>query len=287
MIEFQGPNAEQIRYWNEDAGPKWVRLMTSISVQIRPLGLLAMERAALREGERVLDVGCGLGETTLAIGQRVGPNGAVLGLDVSTTMLEHARAATVEAGHAHVAFKNADAQTEALPEGAFDVLYSRFGVMFFADPLAAFANLRRGLRSGGRVSFVCWRALAENPWMRIPATATMAHLPMKRPDPHAPGPFAFADPARLQGILEGAGLRDVHLQTHDELLSVMPGQPLDAAVEFLLQMGPAGRALHDANAGPELVAKVAASMREALAPHTGPEGLRMTGAVWLVTATAP
>jgi SAM-dependent methyltransferase len=287
MIEFQGPNAEQIRYWNEDAGPKWVRLMASISTQIRPLGLLAMERAALREGERVLDVGCGLGETTLEIGRRVGPKGAVVGVDISATMLEHAQAAAVEAGLSHVTFKNADAQTEALPEGAFDVLYSRFGVMFFADPQAAFANLRRGLRSGGRVSFVCWRALAENPWMQIPAMATMAHVPTKRPDPHAPGPFAFADPARLQGILEGAGFGDVHLQKHDEMLSVMPGQPLDAAVEFLVQMGPSGRALQEANAGPELVAKVVASMREALAPHTGPEGVRMMGAVWLVTATAP
>ncbi|WP_437600030.1 class I SAM-dependent methyltransferase [Sorangium sp. So ce590] len=283
MIKVSGPNADQIQYWNEVAGPKWVALHDVISAQIRPLGALAMDRAGLAAGERVLDVGCGIGETTLELGRRVGPGGAVVGVDVSAPMLDRARAAALSAGAANVAFEDADAQTAALP-GPFDVLYSRFGVMFFADPAAAFANLRKALRPGARLAFVCWRSLQENPWLFVPTLAVARHLPLPQPDPHAPGPFAFADAARIGAILSRAGFVRVHHEPIDRELSVAGGRSLDETVDFLLQMGPASAALRQANAAPELVDRVRADLREAIAPHAGPEGVRMGGAVWVVTA---
>ncbi|WP_437998707.1 methyltransferase domain-containing protein [Sorangium sp. So ce185] len=285
MITVSGPNADQIQYWNEVGGPKWVALHDVISAQIRPLGALAMDRARIAAGERVLDVGCGIGDTTLELGRRVGPSGAVLGVDVSAPMLDRARAAAQAAGAANVAFENADAQTAALP-GPFDVLYSRFGVMFFADPAAAFANLRKALRRGARLAFVCWRPLQENPWLLVPTLTVGRHLPLPQPDPHAPGPFALADAARVVDVLSRAGFVRVHCEPIDQELSVAGGRSLDETVDFLLKMGPASAALREANATPELVERVRADLREAIAPHAGPEGVRMGSAVWVVTAAA-
>jgi SAM-dependent methyltransferase len=283
MIEAAGPNADQIRYWNEIAGPKWVALHDVIAAQIRPLGLLAMDRAGLAAGERVLDVGCGTGETTLEMGRRVGPEGSVVGVDISAPMLERARAVAREAGAANVTFENADAQTAALP-GPFDVLYSRFGVMFFVEPEAAFANLRSALRKGARLAFICWRSVQENPWMLVPAMAVAKHLPVQPPDPHAPGPFAFADAARVRDILSRAGFVRVHHEPIDQVLSVAAGASLDETVSFLLQMGPASAALREAQPSPELVERVRVEVREAIAPYGGPEGVRMACAAWIVTA---
>lgn len=284
-MDVAGPNADQIQYWNEVAGPKWVALHDIISAQIRPLGALAMDRAGIAAGERVLDVGCGMGETTLELGRRVGPGGSVVGVDVSAPMLERARAAALAAGAANVAFESADAQTTALP-GPFDALYSRFGVMFFAEPEAAFANLRRALRGGARLAFVCWRALQENPWLLVPATTAARHLAVPQPDPHAPGPFAFADAARVRGLLERAGFTRVEHEPVDQELSVAGGRSLDEAVDLLMQLGPASAALRAAQAGPELVERVRADLREAIAPFDGPGGVRMGSAVWIVTASA-
>src|SRR5438309_1620679 len=198
-------NAEQIRYWNEAAGPKWVSFQKVIDAQIAPLGERAMDRASIAPGERVIDVGCGCGDTTITLARRVGPAGLVLGIDISAPMLERAAETARAAGLANVRFENADAQTHRLSPGAFDVVYSRFGVMFFADPVAAFTNLRAALRPGGRLAFVCWRSLAENPLFTAPMAAAAKHLPpLPPPHPNAPDPFAFADRARVAQILETA-----------------------------------------------------------------------------------
>ncbi|MFM8754728.1 MAG: class I SAM-dependent methyltransferase, partial [Phenylobacterium sp.] len=161
-------NEAQEAYWNDLAGRTWAALQDRIDRQIRPLGLAAMDRLAPSPGETVLDIGCGCGDTSLELARRVGPEGEVLGLDISGLMLEVARRRAAEAGASALEFRQADAQVAALPGGR-DAVFSRFGVMFFADPPAAFANLRRALRPGGRLGFVCWRPLAENLWMRLPA----------------------------------------------------------------------------------------------------------------------
>jgi len=278
------PNAAQIQHWNETAGPRWVAAHEAIGNQLRGLGREAMDRAAFAGGSRVLDVGCGGGETTVEIAGRVGPTGAVIGVDVSLPLLTHALTSARAAGIANAAFTLADAQTAGLAGGAFDAVFSRFGVMFFSDPEVAFRNLRGALRPGGRLTFVCWRSFAENPLMEVPASAVATVTPLVPFDPHAPGPFAFADPERVRGMLERAGFAGVSFEKLDRLIPVGPSSGgLDAAAAFLIQMGPASAALRAA--GPEVVPAALKAVREALAPHQTAEGLRMTSATWIVTAS--
>jgi SAM-dependent methyltransferase len=281
-----GPNAEQITFWNEVAAAKWLRFQQVLDQQLRGLGRLAMERAAIRLGERVLDVGCGCGDTTLELARRVGREGSVVGIDVSTPMLERALESARAIEVANVAFWNADAQTHSLPPAAFDLVYSRFGVMFFVDPAHAFTNLSRTLRAGGRVSFVCWQALERNPWMAVPmaAAARVITFPA-RPGPEAPGPFSFADPDRVRRVLGEAGLSEVTLEGWETMLAVGGTGALDDTVEFLVEMGPVGAALRDA--GPSFRPRVVEVVRDAIAPFHNARGLLMPSAVWLVRALRP
>jgi SAM-dependent methyltransferase len=283
--EPTAPNAEQIRYWNETAGPRWVAFQRAVDEQLRPLGEIAAERGGIARGDRVLDVGCGCGDTTIALARRVAPGGRVLGIDVSAAML--ARARERAAGAANVEFLEADAQSHALPAAAFDVVYSRFGVMFFTDPAAAFRNLAAALRPGGRLAFVCWQALAANAWISVPLRAAAEHIVLPpRPAPDAPGPFSFADPTRVRDILAGARFRDVELEAVARPLHVGgAGASLDEAVHFLTEgVGPTSSALREA--GPAFRARVQGAVREALAPFAGPDGVRMDSAAWVVTARA-
>jgi len=278
-----GPNADQIKYWNEISGPKWVALHDLIDTQIAPLGLMAMERTAFGNGERVIDVGCGCGSTTIEIGRRIGANGEVLGVDLSTVMLDAARGRAARLPQ--VRFENADVQTHLFPRAHFDVVFSRFGVMFFADPAAAFANLRAALRPGGRVSFVCWQALQQNPWMFVPFMAAAPYIELPAPPaPDAPGPFSFADPDRVRGILQRVGFANIHFESVESVLSVGGGADLDRTVDFLLQMGPTGAALRTATA-PARVDEVSGAIREALTPYVTPQGVRMPSAAWIVEAS--
>jgi len=283
-IEPTGPNAEQIHYWNEVSGPKWVALQEFVDAQIAPLGRAAMDRAELRAGEHILDVGCGCGATSLELAGRVGAAGRVTGIDISAIMLERAKEDARRHGVSHVAFENADAQTHAFPDASYDVVFSRFGVMFFADPVAAFANLRRAARPEGRLSFICWQSLPQNPWMLVPLMAAAQHLVLPPPPPPgAAGPFAFADAARLQGILAAAGWSAIDIDSHEQELAVGGDLELDHVVRILLQMGPTGAVLRDAD--PEILSIVTASVRTALEPYyVKGQGLRMPGAAWVVRA---
>jgi len=278
-----GPNAEQRRYWNEQAGPRWVASQTLLDRQLEALGRLAMDRARVAGGEAVLDVGCGCGASALELARRVGPRGRVPGVDLSAPMLEVARRRAADERLAHLAFEQADAQTHPLPEARFQLVYSRFGVMFFADPVAAFANLRAALAPGGRIAFVCWQSLGQNPWMAVPLGAIAEHVALPPPPaPDAPGPFAFADRARVERILADAGFAGVGHEEVSETLTIGGTGSLDEAVAFLLQLGPAGALLRDAE--PATRERAAAAVREAIAPHHGPEGVRMPSAAWVVTA---
>jgi SAM-dependent methyltransferase len=278
-----GPNADQIAYWNEQAGPKWVAAEALLDAQIGSLGLRAMDRIGVSPGERVLDVGCGCGHSTLQLADRVGSGGSVTGIDVSRVMLERARLRA--AGRANVHFFNVDAQTASLPAGSFDLVFSRFGVMFFADPEAAFANLRSGLDPGGRLGFVCWQELGRNPWMRVPLAAAAAHVPLPPPPaPEAPGPFSFADTDRVRGILHGAGFGEVEFEPLEGALLIAGGGDLDRTVEFLLQLGPVGALLREAGEGARDA--VSGAIREVLGDFATPEGVRMDAAAWLVTGVA-
>lgn len=274
-------NAAQVAYWNDAAGRTWADLQDRIDRQIRPLGLAAMERLAPASGEHVLDVGCGCGDTSLELARRVGPDGGVLGLDISAPMLEVARGRAEAAGARNLAFHEADAQTAALPASR-DAVFSRFGVMFFADPTAAFANLRSALRPGGRLGFVCWRPLAENLWMRLPAeTAAGLVPPAPPPEPGAPGPFAFADPDRVRRILAEAGFTGIDLTPHDEAIG---GLDLEGTVAMSFRVGPLGAILRER---PDLAPLLRERVREAVSPWLRGDAVYMPSATWLVSAQNP
>jgi SAM-dependent methyltransferase len=283
-LPIEGPNAEQIQYWNEQVGAKWVQMQSFLDAQIGPLGEIAIQRAGLAPGDRVLDIGCGCGNTSLALARRVGPRGSVLGIDISTPMLERARQSAREAGIDNVRFENSDAQTHRFEPASFDVAFSRFGVMFFADPTAAFANLRTALAPRGRLAFICWRPLQENPWMFVPLGAALQHMAAPPiPPPDAPGPFAFADADRVRGILERAGFADVGFEKIDETLTIGGDGGIELAAEFLMQIGPTGRMFREAN-DVALVARVSEAVRESLRPYASGGSVGMPSAAWVVTA---
>ncbi len=280
-MEAKGPNAEQIEYWNQKAAPTWVNQNERLDVMLAPFGLAVMERARPAAGERVLDVGCGVGQTSLQLAARVGASGTVLGVDISTPMLARASERARAEKLANLRFENADAQTFTFTPNSVDLIFSRFGVMFFVDPAAAFANLARALRPGGRLAFVCWQALAQNAWMREPVVtlATQLTLPPPLP-PDAPGPFAFADAARVRGILEGAGFRGVK---HEPLTGeILLGRTVDEALAFTSELGPAARVLLEAT--PAQREKANGAIREMLGKILTPTGIRLGYAAWIVTA---
>ncbi|MEE9281954.1 MAG: methyltransferase domain-containing protein [Myxococcota bacterium] len=277
-----GPNAQQIEFWNT-TGKRWVQVQADIDAQLEPLGLAAIERAALRPGETALDVGCGCGQATLQLAERVGPQGRVRGIDISEPMLARARERAGEAKLENVELSSGDAQTEAFPEGGFDLIFSRYGVMFFADSAAAFSNLRRALAKSGRLVFVCWQELGKNPWMQVPMGAALAHLPQPEPaTPGAPGPFALGDAERVRAILAAAGFAEVTVEALERPILLGGGGKLEDAVRFVLEVGPTSRLLRDADEA--VRERVRKSVTDVLAAHASAEGVRLGSASWIVSA---
>ncbi len=279
-------NAEMIRYWNEGAGPAWVAMQERLDAQLAAFGALTRERAGVAVRERVLDVGSGCGGTTLELAGAVGAGGRVVAVDISEPMLARARVRAEAAGlDERIEWQCADAQTAGFDDASFDCVYSRFGVMFFEDPPAAFTNLRRALRPGGRLAFACWQARERNPWMMAPALAAMQHVAFPPPPaPDAPGPFAFADAERVRSILAAAGFEDIEHEAVDGPMPLGRGG-LDEALELFLAVGPVGQALREAQAGPEQRERVVAAVREALAAFETPRGLEAPASAWIVTAS--
>lgn len=278
-------NAAQIAEWNGVQGGRWATLRQETNGIVMPFGEAALTAAAPRPGERVIDIGCGCGDTSIDLARRVGAGGMVLGVDVSRPMLDVARELGVEAALPHLTFSECDASTAELPADT-DLLYSRFGVMFFADPSAAFAHMRGALREGGRCVFACWRAPRDNPWTMVAISAARAALGIAPPpaDPNAPGPYAFADAERVRGILERAGFGAIDLQRFDA--PVVLGATPSAAAEALTRIGPVARLVREV--GVEHQPTIAAAVEKALAPLAAPDGRVSTqGSAWIVTARNP
>lgn len=281
-------NADQIRYWNEDQGPKWVAYQEALDAVLAPFTDVLLGAAALRRGERVLDIGTGCGASALEAARAVGREGRVTGLDVSVPMSAHARTraaalAETEPDAAPVTFEVADAAVYNWPAGPSDVAISRFGMMFFDAPDAAFSNLRRGLTRGGRQVFVAWQGLFENQWVSVPLTTMLEHVPAPEPPPPgAPGPFAFADPERVRAILDSAGFTDIAITPFTAAMRL--GADAEEAARFAVEMGPASRLAREAD--PAAVPTLTAALEEAMRPHEGPGGVHLEGAVWVVSARA-
>lgn len=280
--------ADQVGDWNGQSGERWVANQARLDAMVAVFGQAAIEAAAPATGERVLDIGCGAGASSLALAARVGAGGQVLGVDISEPLIGRARALVQQDTPA--LFQVADASSAELPEGAFDVLFSRFGVMFFDDPIAAFAHMRRALRPGGRVAFVCWRGAAENDWVRLPVGALKGIVPPSAlPDPEAPGPFSFGDRGRVARILTAAGFTDIAIAPFDASVPFGEGVTRDAAIDdavkMTLEVGPLSRALADQP--DDIRARASAAVRAAFAGLPGERSVMINGAAWIVIARNP
>ena len=276
-------NADQIAYWNGAGGLRWAQRQPVQDILLQPVADLIIDRAKIRNGERVLDVGCGSGSTTFAFAKAVGPSGHVMGIDISAPMLAVAREVTPPGSP--VEFALADATIHPFAPESFDLLASRFGVMFFADPALSFANLRKAMRRTGRLAFACWREARSNPFFMVPLQAVYRHVPkMPQVGPEEPGPFAFASEERVKRILNAAGFSEVAMEPVDLALDVAIGGGLEAAVRSAIEIGPAARALTDHP--PETVAAATQSIREALRPLVKGQTVLLDAAIWIVTARA-
>lgn len=269
-------NQAQIEFWNGPTARAWVESQQRMDQLLAALSARALGRAAPRSGEQVLDIGCGCGDTSLAIAD-LGAH--VTGVDVSAPMLALARQRG--AARDDVIFIEADASSHPF-ERAFDLAFSRFGVMFFADPYRAFAHIRSALAPEGRLCFICWQSPRDNPWLSVPGAAAQPFLPEPEtaPDPRAPGPFAFADPDYVNDILERAGFSTIEVEPCSAEMAL--GGSLDEALEFLVRNGPMSRILADLDE--ETRARALAAVRSELTPHAGERGVVLGGACWIVSA---
>ena len=276
-------NADMLAFWDGQGGHTWVTRQAHTDVTLTPVTEALLAFASPRLGERVLDVGCGCGAPTLEFASAVGPSGRVAALDISGPMLAEGAARATVAGVANIDWRQADPATAALD--GFDLLTSAFGAMFFGDPVAAFAHMRHAADPKARMAIVCWRSLAENPWMEVPMNAVARHLPPRpKPVPHAPGMFAFADPERVSDVLGTAGWARPRFEMLDIDLDIAAGRGLEEAVEQSTQIGAVNSWLRNQPA--EVVSAAVASLREALAPHADGGSVRLPGAMWLISSAA-
>lgn len=275
-------NTDQIDYWNGPAGEKWVRQAARLDALLEPFADAVLETASLLESEHVLDVGCGAGALTLKAASQVGDQRGAMGVDVSQPLLALARHRATERG-VPASFEEADAAFYR-SQRPVDALISRFGVMFFDDPVAAFANLRDSLRPEGRMTFACWQSLSDNDWARAPLEAALPLLPEPPapPPPGAPGPFAFADKDRVASILKDAGWRDIAIQPWLGRVT-LPGDTVAEAASFMVELGPVARLVSQAGADLSEVEDALADRFSARAEENG--RLKMPAAAWIVSAT--
>jgi SAM-dependent methyltransferase len=276
-------NESMIDLWNGADTAAWSTHPARYDEMLEPFGTAALDAASITAGERVLDIGCGAGALTLAAAARAGDEGRATGADISRQLLALARRRAAEIGARNAQFIEADAQTHCFDD-TVDVVVSRFGVMFFADPTAAFTNIRSAGRPGARLAFVCWQPLADNEWALTPVLTTMPHVGVPdAPGPEAPGPFAFGDRDRINGILGAAGWNDINIEPFATSIHVGGASTAEDAVAYYREdaFGKVlfGRADADAQAA------AADALLHELRQYETPDGVRLGAATWIVTAT--
>jgi len=272
--------------WAGEMGLKWLASLSLFEEMIAPIGDALLARADYQLGETVIDLGCGGGATTLAIGQMVAPSGKVMGVDISPDLVTAARARVTKAGVANAEFTCADASTVTLPEAPYDRIFSRFGSMFFEDPVSAFSNLHALVRKGGRIDLAVWGPPRDNLWMMEMMGVVRNHVEVPPAVPRAPGPFAFEDLEYLGEIMQGSGFADLDVVAYEGLQPVGGvGATPEQAVDFALSAMAAGRLLREK--GEAILAAASQELTEVFALHHVPgKGVMMQGKAWLISATA-
>ncbi|MEH6546757.1 MAG: class I SAM-dependent methyltransferase [Sneathiella sp.] len=265
-------NAMEDSYWNSAAGQKWVDFQDEMDSLLETVKDQLLAKTNIGIGEHILDIGCGTGATTRDAAALAGAGGSVIGADISGLLLECAQQVAIDQNAAPIEYLLVDGQTYDFAENSLDVLISRFGVMFFDDPVAAFANMTKALKPGGRISFVSWSYMNENPWFRIPRDVAIDRLGAVAPgDPHAPGPMAFADLDRVSGILSDAGLQDV-MATNEKIDLFYQGT-LDAATYLACNVGPVMRVVKELGGSPDDVKAISEKITSEMQNFVVPGGL--------------
>jgi ubiquinone/menaquinone biosynthesis C-methylase UbiE len=280
-------NEEAIRAWDGPLFDRFLHFQEIIEGSFALHGEAAIELLAPEPGQRVLDIGCGFGDTTERLAQLVAPGGTAIGVDAAPRFIEHARAAAARHGVSNAGFVVADIQTME-PDEPFDLAFSRFGTMFFANPVAAMRNVNRALAPGGRIAMSVWRRREDNDWLY--RAQRIVEAIVSRPEEYdeptcGPGPFSMADADTTSEVMLRAGFRDVALQRFDERMLI--GAELDDAIEIVTALGPAGEILRLAGDRAEhLRAQVDEALRQGMADMAGPDGVYAMSSTWLVTASA-
>ncbi|QQP98010.1 class I SAM-dependent methyltransferase [Lysobacter enzymogenes] len=281
------PNAEQIEYWNGPVGQRWLAYNDWLDERTAAYGRAAFAAAAPQPGEAVLDIGCGAGATSFELARAVGAGGSVTGVDISAPLLGRARERAAALA-LPVKFREADASRPTFAPHSFDLLYSRFGVMFFDDPTAAFAELRKTLKPDGRIAFACWQGPQLNDWYERPLAAIADIVERTPVDTRQPGPFAFSDPDHIREVLADAGFAGVELKPFATPFYLGRGATREAmaddAMEQVFRVGPIARLLEPQ--GEEINARARLAIRASLLELASDDGLEVGGAVWVVTARA-
>jgi SAM-dependent methyltransferase len=281
-------NKSQIEFWNGDTGRNWVAYDALMEAMLKPIGETVLDVFQFLPHARALDIGCGCGHPTLSLATRIGPGGSVTGVDISAPMLSVARELTATNEHkgASINFLEVDAQVHPFEPENFEHVFSRFGVMFFEDPIAAFRNIHHALTASGTLAFCCWQSRTVNPFMTVPAQAALELLPPPpEMPPRAPGPFAFAEPDYVDAILSQSGFSNIDITSLSHDLVFGAGLPLSEIVEHLVKIGPIAQMVREA---PDALQQpVRERVATALTPFfTENGGINLEGNFWQVTANA-
>jgi SAM-dependent methyltransferase len=277
-----------VEFWNGESTKRWVQFQDTMDASMAPLGIAAMDAIGIADEDRVIDIGCGCGDTSLELARRVEPKGAVLGLDISEPMTGLAGDRVSDSPHDNIELALADAQVHAFEPGARDAVFSRFGIMFFDQPVAAFENLKAALVTGSRIGFVCWQAAKANEWVRVPSQIAAAHIQLPPPNPpDQPGEFGFANKDFVYRNLDQAGFVDIEIADHTVPMRMAGGDTVEDVVGFVSSVGPMARAIAEADPGKEVVEQITDDLRDVLTNHYTGDGVVMSCATWVVTARTP
>lgn len=281
------PRNEYVQFWNEVLVPKFVKYRHILVDGLTHHSAKVLPSLRVREGDRVVDVGCGFGDTAIELARRVGPSGSVLGIDCCDAFLDYGRRDAEAAGVTNIVFIEDDAQTYPF-QPVHDFCFSRFGTQFFENPVAGLRNMCRALKPGGTMTMIVWRTIDDNPWLGLPKQIVLQHLPPPGEDARTcgPGPFSMADPATVTRQLEIAGYTDIEFERVDAPLTV--GRTVDDAVGFQLALGPAGEVYREAGAlAEQRHDDIVAALKAELAKYAGAEGIVMDSSSWKITARRP
>lgn len=276
-------NKNQKDFWSGKGGDIWVERQNAMDTMLSPLGEAALNKLNFNEEENVLDIGCGCGHTTLNIAKRIGPSGNVTGLDISEPMLRRAKESAFEMSITNASFKCVDVQTEDLGDQIYSAAFSRFGVMFFEDSIAAFKNINKSLISGGYLSFVCWQSPAVNPWQSLFIQEVKKFLDLPSPPPRSPGPFAFMESEYVSSILEESKFQDITIEGHEAEVNMFSGRSLSDSVKDYISINPVVTQMLKESSENQ-IAEIVNSGIEAFSPYYSEKGLIFPSATWLVTA---